>query len=567
MSIIFEDDGQLQYIISREEDIEMLASLLDKNVDTSGKNLEIRLEIKNYDQDIIDKLDTVSKKLPDNLSTLFVVRNKGSVLNCSDLELFINLEESLSKEKKGLFFDGGLEWYDLGEVINAQEQIENFTKNIREMDASPFEKYLVIYNFLTSKVYKEDPHGGAKSRDIIGVLNGDNIVCVGYAQMLKRLCNEVGIECYTQGCGVRDKQDGSFLGDHENNLVRMRDEKYGIDGLFYADACWDAVVRGEEHKRTYSYCLLPLKDKDKLKYATIDVSLGQQFFYDSEKESILCGKDLRVLEKYGIHIESKKQKTQWNFFGLDNKAGLDKNELNLAGNRLRQVFEENNIPADVYSSVEKVPEICSFSRMFALCMEENVDKKRMDESLETLRKFVKLKDNFDYREDRVGFCDENIEDVYKTIDELMGVDAKSKDPKVGGGILSWVVNGDGYKLSMTDFKQGPHFTRPEKKPRKETIPERIKTAKETIMNERKVKEQVTAYIGKSEAVPIDAFAYALKRSYELDGTRPAEIDYKTRKALEDTIERTEQKFDMSAENCFTQQALKNRALENEGLYV
>ena len=99
---------------------------------------------------------------------------------------------------------------------------------------------MLIYNFLSNKSYKaedvlgEDVH---QARDIISIMNSHYIVCEGYANLMKYLCDNVGIPCINQILGLGKNSDR-----HMNNLVYLDDDKYKIHGLYYSDVTWDNVA-------------------------------------------------------------------------------------------------------------------------------------------------------------------------------------------------------------------------------------------------------------------------------------------------------------------------------------
>ena len=228
MALLIEFRENIECTLKSRNDFDKLLTELSERKIDDKKDLKIEFDLDKYDGEVIKEMVDLSKKLPKQFSTFFVIQNKGSKIRCSDLLNFVNLEDSLNKEDIGLYFNGGLDLYNLNEVITAQEQIEDFTDKLKDLDASPLEKYLIIYNFLISKVYKENELNSAKSRDVIAVLNGDNIVCVGYAVMLERLCNEVGIDCYEQSCsplcGIRSL-------DRRPNCCSIKSEKRSLSSI------------------------------------------------------------------------------------------------------------------------------------------------------------------------------------------------------------------------------------------------------------------------------------------------------------------------------------------------
>ena len=97
--------------------------------------------------------------------------------------------------------------YSINEAINASRKIQEWQTEIESLKndkmLSPYEKYLYAYNLVTKYIYheaepdkKEDKH---VSRYLIPILNGDRIVCVGYAAMLREICVRCGIPCICSG--------------------------------------------------------------------------------------------------------------------------------------------------------------------------------------------------------------------------------------------------------------------------------------------------------------------------------------------------------------------------------
>ena len=159
--------------------------------------------------------------------------------------------------------------YNLDDQIKASKMIDDIAYEINNLSIenedgkpeylSPFEKFIFAYEFVSSFVYNE---GGdifhENTSYWVPVMLGDKIVCGGYASLMEALCerifknNEVGI--YNQGTYVLRK-DFSFIGGHSNILVRIKDDKYNINGIFYADPCWDSV-KDKNSTGHAKYCLL-----------------------------------------------------------------------------------------------------------------------------------------------------------------------------------------------------------------------------------------------------------------------------------------------------------------------
>lgn len=166
---------------------------------------------------------------------------------------------------KGIEYD---ESHDLDSIVKVQEESKEFIDYLKELDLSPLEKFLIIYNYVGTRVYKLEAKGEnpGKSRSVYSVLKGDDIVCVGYANLLVYLCKQAGFEnlkIITHGINAIKSQTGEPAPGHENNFVYIEDEKYNLKGWYYADACWDSRSSNKELP-TVKYCLLTFQQAKKV---------------------------------------------------------------------------------------------------------------------------------------------------------------------------------------------------------------------------------------------------------------------------------------------------------------
>ncbi len=88
-------------------------------------------------------------------------------------------------------------------------------------------------------------------------------MCVGFATLLKCLCDKIGIECYYNSCQVFDKIGQEEYG-HANNIVVLNGKAY------HCDTCFDCVSESRP-VRLFSHCLIPTTDvKEYYKTDTYD---------------------------------------------------------------------------------------------------------------------------------------------------------------------------------------------------------------------------------------------------------------------------------------------------------
>lgn len=179
---------------------------------------------------------------------------------------------ALLKYNKEILFDGK---YTVEEAIVASRKIDAVVNEINKKKLSPFEKFLYAYDFVTSRIYNEESwiEPVETSRNLIEILNGDKIVCVGYANMLCTILSRLNIPCTTQTIVCYDPKEKDFV-NHMVCLVRMEDPKYKISGIYQSDPTEDAM-KSKEHvygNNSFSHAL------NQLEY--VELLRDEQFIFD-----------------------------------------------------------------------------------------------------------------------------------------------------------------------------------------------------------------------------------------------------------------------------------------------
>ena len=229
--------------------------------------IKIMFSIEDLTKEIIDLILSVSDKFE-----IFINKDtfKLTQENCTKL---VSLNEYIKeKHSKSLSFPLSTailnpsktsEIWSVEKVLNANIKMEDWANQINSAringrELSPFEKYIYAYRIISRFAYNDENRGESFeiSRQIVGVLNSNRIVCVGYADLLSQLCERIGIECYQQDVAC----DGRLI-DHCNCCVKINDDKYNIHGIYYADPCWDSYRK--ETENTLQHSLLRCDEVDK----------------------------------------------------------------------------------------------------------------------------------------------------------------------------------------------------------------------------------------------------------------------------------------------------------------
>lgn len=148
------------------------------------------------------------------------------------------------------------------QIINANKKIEDIVKDVKSKDLSKLEQLFLVYKIITQKIYKEASKDESiyTSREIYGILSSDKIVCVGYVELLKEIISKLDlgndIKIFSNLVKVQNHNKTEY---HENCIIYVKDEKYGIDGYYYFDPTWDCAREGEQKTRL-TYFMVPLRE-------------------------------------------------------------------------------------------------------------------------------------------------------------------------------------------------------------------------------------------------------------------------------------------------------------------
>ena len=174
---------------------------------------------------------------------------------------------------------GDLLW-SVEQIVNANSKLDNLVEKIKSKNLSPVEQLMYAYKEVTKRVYTTEIADESYyiSRDIYGVLNSDKIVCVGYSELFKEIVSRLELGSDAQvflnlvDTTIEIKENGKEKikkERHENCIVYIKDEKYGLDGYYYFDPTWDAQKENDKMITKFSYFLLPLGEIANMRKATI----------------------------------------------------------------------------------------------------------------------------------------------------------------------------------------------------------------------------------------------------------------------------------------------------------
>jgi len=499
-------------VVSSLMDIER--AIKERTVDEgNGEDYNVYVNLNSYSEETMDLLlELVCKLKYFKYVPQIHFDSKDLMLTESDFSFITDFFVEMQKIDVGVDFYDSSENYSIEQGFDAYFNANDFVETVKALNLSPLETHFLIHTHLSSIKYQDNESVKRKSRTLINVLTGEDIVCLGYAKLEKYLHQRLGIYSAVQILNSYDKE-GKSLGTHANNIVYINDPKYKVKGFGYSDVTWDVFDKEEKPFLNYLFAFLPLGDKNCLKKE--DLVVYERVFnalYDKE-DFILLVEDMlldistcrRAFNDLGLaqefeDIESETKRNGWFF--------LKKQE---ACKKLKQVLRENKIKKDVYKDAIGMPEESSLAFMIAQFMQDEFDESILKLSLNSFTSYLNRKETYDNNAINYGnsafLCDNYIT------------------------VLNDISNG--YDDSFDDeialaYVRLKSINTLEKILKKGSIkPLSLKTIKEVIRN-----------------------------IYLKQGASERFVDYQIKEIVEKCVEQADEIFNEKARNCFKREALK-----------
>ena len=504
---VLEDTLQLQSFLEREM------------IDVYAVEILLDIKLESYDKPTYDLIVKYVNKL---IGLGYIPKIKIDFNNFDytvrDFETFIELEDFAKNQGIEVgFFEDNTE-FKLDETLSAYIKCKSFAEYIKQTNASPFEKYLMIYRYITSFVYQENTEKPKNSRRIISVMNSTDIVCMGYSKLLQYLCKEAGIFCETQNLDVyneKTKKNGS----HQNNIVYLKDEKYGIDGLYYVDSCWDSIKTRKEPFLQYNYALLPLGDVFKFSdkklhiYSDLSALYSDEIFHEMLIENSICKK---TAKKLGLNYREMTEVPS--YFRDFRKNG---NKLFDVTVFVEQMYKDAGIKPDFYDVKKhgEIPRMFYPEFLIALACAVPPQIQKMKEVLSYM----------------VAFQDEG----YEAIKDEALLPSKSHTYGYDDIYEEFASFRDGgQNLNIWDM---------------ESYYESVEFLKE-------FKNIVAGVRASSVPISPEVFEEGIKNSLLIEGYDEKHASVQTKRSMAKSMRRAELIFNNDATNCFSVSALKRRKM-------
>lgn len=161
--------------------------------------------------------------------------SKGTVYSKGEFENVADLSRDLTKANSILFFDdmGKLYSFDKTCELNmkladAVEVIKSTRRNGKPL--SKLEKYQKAYDLIANHGYSAPTEKPYSMENFETATRSFDSFSVGNAEILTQLLTKLGISAESSVAG-----DAMGEGERRTFAVKIKDKKYGIDGVFYSD--------------------------------------------------------------------------------------------------------------------------------------------------------------------------------------------------------------------------------------------------------------------------------------------------------------------------------------------
>ena len=126
---------------------------------------------------------------------------------------------------------------DVDTYTKMLNMIDEIVKHMKEKNYSPLEMVAYLYDYFKSHYeynqnFENEEHG--ENADLDKIFDKNNMICEGFSNLFSAILRRAGLLCFTYGTN-----------NHQRNIIRLTDEKYGIDKIALIDPTWDLNDRND----------------------------------------------------------------------------------------------------------------------------------------------------------------------------------------------------------------------------------------------------------------------------------------------------------------------------------
>ncbi len=137
-----------------------------------------------------------------------------------------------------VLLNGNSKYIKLNVFEKTVQHINEIIMKIKKYNLSPLEQIMYAYDLVRNRVYTSENKNEnlSVSRDLSSVLLGNKIVCVGYAALFEQILLNLDIKVASYTIISKENNHRG----HQLNVVKLNDDKYNINGVFFFDPTSDS---------------------------------------------------------------------------------------------------------------------------------------------------------------------------------------------------------------------------------------------------------------------------------------------------------------------------------------
>jgi hypothetical protein len=266
LNIYVDEENTFEKQIKNKKSFNYCMSALEEFWSIDGEVSEERLKEKQYITEhfdnLMDSIEFIRLSFEELDNVEFIKNNPlvltkkidlSEMLDITDYEKLMKLMNKYNDiaDKIYVSLTGNTNYVSLMDCYKTMSAIKNQADDVKQLGLSPIETIMYVYDQVRNRVYtfENEDELCFKSRDLSEVMFGDKIVCAGYANIFHVLLHYIGIENLVVHLMEKDNPKSG----HARNVIYVKDDKYGIDGVYYFDPTWNSKRRNEINEYLYRY--------------------------------------------------------------------------------------------------------------------------------------------------------------------------------------------------------------------------------------------------------------------------------------------------------------------------
>lgn len=260
-------------VFNLEHDLNVIINLNTTKIDTislenikrlidTSKNLNLTLKL------LISGTDYYDENKNNFVNLLFF---DESFIVFNKINEFLSLNSQ--KELRFIDADEGRNYYwTLEEVSAANDGVNSVCDYVKKCKFSPLEAIACIYRLATTTFeYLENEIDPIYARSLVGILNTEYCVCVGYSYFINACVNKLNdpnLSCDSFVSVLFFDEDStnplqeytSLSGWHMQNIITINDSLYNVVGSYIVDATCDCKSKYFPSGKGYGNFMFPVTD-------------------------------------------------------------------------------------------------------------------------------------------------------------------------------------------------------------------------------------------------------------------------------------------------------------------